>query len=153
MMNGEFFDNGVLLVFVPFGWKLFCGSDSGGKVTSKKLHIYKGAQTEMDIFTKAGITICFYGKNEIYISTRSFYDNVCEIESFELRGNLWKGYTCTSLGYPYTMLESTHDGATFQVMILMKNGECEISLDDADVIKILESLATSCFEEGVLWDF
>ena len=53
---------------------------------------------------------------------------------------MWYGYTCTSMGYPYTMLEAKDDGCVFQVMILMKNGEQEISLDDADVKIILESL-------------
>ena len=38
------------------------------------------------------------------------------------------------------MLEAKQDGYVFQVMILMKNGEHEISLDDADVKIILESL-------------
>lgn len=140
-MNGEIFDNGILRVFVPLGWRLFYGSSFEGKENPKKLHIYKDAKTELDIFTKAGITVCFFDKNEIYLSTRSFYDNVCDIEPFELGGRLWNGYTCTSLGYPYTMLETTHNGTTFQVMILMKNGECEISLNDADVKTILESLA------------
>lgn len=97
----------------------------------------------MDVFSKVGITICFYDKNEILLPTRLFYDNVQDIEPFELGGYLWKGFTCTSLNYPYTMIETTHNGATFQVMILMKNGEYEILPDDADVKMILESLMQS----------
>ena len=34
------------------------------------------------------------------------------------------------------------DGCVFQVMILMKNGEYEISFNDADVRSIIESIST-----------
>jgi len=142
-VNGQLFDNGILRVFVPSGWKLFYGIDSDGNASPKKLHIYKDAETEFDIFSKAGITICFYGKNEIYLSTRSFYSDVRDIEPFERSDKLWNGFTCTSFDYPYTMLDAKHNGATFQVMILMKNGEHEISLEDEDVRSILESIASS----------
>lgn len=142
-MKDNLFDNGVLRVIVPSGWKLFNGIDSDGNISPKKLHIYKNAQSESDIFLKAGITICFFGKNDVYLSTKAFYDNVCDIEPFECGELLWSGYTCTSFGYPYTMLESTHNGTTFQVMILNQNGEHKISLDDADVYSIIESISTS----------
>jgi hypothetical protein len=140
-MNREIFDNGILRVIVPSGWKLFYGIDADGNESPKKLHIYKDAQTGLDVFTKAGITICFYGKGEIYISPRAFYDNVQDLESFALGGYIWHGYTCTSLGYPYTMLETMCDGVTFQIMILMENGEHKISLNDADVQLIIESIS------------
>ena len=65
-----------------------------------------------------------------------------DLEEFTLGAYMWNGYTCTSLGYPYTMLEATHDGCVFHVMILMKNGEYEISLNDADVRSIIESIST-----------
>ncbi len=144
-MNGQLFDNGILRVFLPSGWKLFYGIDSDGKASPKKLHIYKDAQTELDIFTKAGITICFYGENEIFLSPRFFYDDACDIEPFESGGKLWNGFTCSSFGYPYTMLDSKDNGVTFQVMILTKNGEHEISLNDEDVRAVIESIA-SCKE-------
>ena len=140
-MIGEQFDNGILRVFVPSGWKLFYGIDSDGNASPKKLHIYKDAQTEFDIFSKAGITVCFYGKDEIFLSTSIFYDNVRDLEPFECGGHLWNGYTCTSFDYPYTMLNATRDGVTFQVMILNENGTHKIALEDEDVRAILESIS------------
>lgn len=142
-MSGQLFDNGILRAFVPSGWKLFYGIDSDGNASPKKLHIYKDAQAESDIFSKAGITVCFYGNNEIFLSTRAFYDNVRDIEPFELGGHLWNGFTCTSFDYPYTILESTQGGVTFQVMILNENGEHKISINDDDVKMILENIAQS----------
>lgn len=137
------FDSGKFRVTVPDGWMAFCGTDSGGKVTPKKVHIYKGILLETDIFSHAGITVCFFGKEDYYLSPKSFYDNISDIDPFPLGAYTWNGYTCTSLGYPYTMLEAKEDGCVFQIMILMKNGEHQISLDDRDVRLILESLAVT----------
>ena len=105
----EWFENGILRVLVPSGWKLFYGIDSEGNASPRNLHIFKGAQTELDVFSKAGITVFYHGKDEIYISTRDFYENVRDLEPFECGGHLWNGYTCTGFGYPYTMLEAKDD--------------------------------------------
>ena len=139
-MKTDLFDSGCFRIFVPDGWMAFCGIDSECRTTPKKVHIFKDAKLETDIFTHAGITICFFGKQDIYISPKFFYDNVVDIEPFTLGAYTWNGYTCTSLGYPYTMLETEHDGCVFQVMILEKNGDHEISLHNTDVQNILKSL-------------
>ena len=121
----------------------FCGTDSDGKVTPKKVHIYKGISKETDIFTHVGITVCFFGKEDYYLSPRHFYDNVVDIESISIGSYIWNGYTCTSLGYPYIMLDTKLDGYILQIMILMKNGEHEIRLEDADVRLIVGSIMLS----------
>lgn len=139
-MKIDLFDSGYFRIIVPVGWMAFFGIDSECRTTQKKVHICKDAKLETDIFTHASITICFFDRHDYYLSPKFFYDNVTDMEAFTLGAYTWDGYTCTSLGYPYTMLEAKHDGCVFQVMILMKNGEHEISLDDADVKTILESL-------------
>ena len=108
-MKSQIYKNGVISVCVPSGWKLFTGIDSGGKETSEKVHIYKNIELNTDVFRKAGITICYYGEDKIYLQTRDFYDDVKDIEPFEMGRYI-------------------------------KNGEYEISLNDADVKNILESL-------------
>ena len=139
-MSGQQFDSGVLRVLVPTGWKLFFGIDSSGNATPKKLHIYKNAETEADILYKPGITICYFGKNEIYLSPKNFYDNVRDMEPFSLGSRMWNGYTCTSLGYPYTMLTTVSNGAVFQIMILTENQGQTNSLNDEDDRAVLESI-------------
>lgn len=134
------FECGFFRVRVPAGWLAFYGIDSEGHKSEKKVHIFKDAEAETDIFTHAGITICFFGKEDLYVSPKFFYDNVVDLEPFPLGGYTWQGYTCTSFGYPYTMLETHWDDCVFQVMILTKNGEYEISPEDDDVKAILESL-------------
>lgn len=139
-MKIDLFDSGYFRIIVPVGWMAFFGIDSECRTTQKKVHICKDAKLETDIFTHASITICFFDRQDYYLSPKFIYDNVSDMEAFTLGAYTWNGYTCTSLGYPYTMLEAKHDGCVFQVMILMKNGEHEISLNDADVKIILESL-------------
>ncbi|MBP3411776.1 MAG: hypothetical protein J6K89_00790 [Oscillospiraceae bacterium] len=136
----EVFDSGYFRINVPVGWMAFLGIDSECRTTQKKVHIFKDAKLETDIFTHAGITICFFDRQDYYLSPKFIYDDVVDMEAFTLGAYTWNGYTCTSFGYPYTMLEAKHDGCVFQVMILMKNGEHEISLDDPDVRMILGSL-------------
>ena len=134
------FDSGRFRVTVPDGWMAFCGTDSGGKITPKKVHIYKGVSLQTDIFTHVGITVCFFGKDDYFLSPKHFYENVVDMEPITIGRYTWNGYTCTSLGYPYIMLDTEKDGYIFQVMILMKNGEHGISLDDTDVRLIIGSL-------------
>lgn len=139
-MKLDLFDGGHFVIVVPPAWKAFSGIDSEGRTTSKKVHIFKDIQIETDIFTHVGLTICFFGKDDYYISPKGFYDNVVDIEPFTLGTYTWTGYTCDSFGAPYTMLETEKNGCVFQVMLLTKNGEHEISLNDPEVVDILKSL-------------
>ena len=140
-MIGDMFDNGSVSVFVPDGWCAFQGMDSDRNVNLRRVYVYKNAEHELDMFSRAGITLCFYGKREIYLTSRNFYSDVCDITPFTLGEYEWTGYTCTSLGYPYTVLEAEKDGRHIQVMILEKNGEYSISPDDEDVHSIIESIS------------
>jgi len=137
------FESGNFRVKVPEGWKAFLGTDSSGKQTPNKVHIYKGITFETDIFTNVGITVCFFENEKSYFSPKSFYNNIEDREAFTLGDYTWSCYTCTSLDYPYTMLDGKKNGHIFQVMILMKNGEDEITLDDTDVQLIIGSIAAA----------
>lgn len=73
------FDSGRFRVTLPDGWMAFCGTDSSGKITPKKVHIYKGITLKTDIITHAGITVCFFGKKDYYLSPKHFYDNIADM--------------------------------------------------------------------------
>ena len=113
------------------------------------MHIYKNIELNTDVFRKAGITICYYGEDKIYLQARDFYDDVKDIEPFEMGRYMWSGYTCTSMGYPYIMLEAYEDKAVFQVMLLLENNGERISLDDPDVCMIIESIKSEKRDENV----
>lgn len=139
-MEGTYFDTGRVRVFVPSGWKAFLGIDSEGRPDAKKLHIFKDATIETDIFIKAGITVCYFSKGEYFYSPKGFYDEVCDIEPKMIGERTFEGYTCKSIGYPYTMLDCFEDGCVIHVMILEKNGDHSISLSDKDVIDVISSI-------------
>ena len=133
-------NNGVWEVLVPDGWQHFAGTDSDGQETPYKLFVYKNAVSPMDIFEKCGITLCFVPADKFYISPKPFYDNVEDMSPFTFGKYQWTGFTCTSLGYPYIMLESKTEAGVLQAMLLLKNGENQINFDDADVKAVLESI-------------
>ncbi|MBR6676446.1 MAG: hypothetical protein IKL24_03840 [Clostridia bacterium] len=140
------FDNGIISLVVPEGWNAFGATDSEGNETASKVFVYKNAREPFEIFSKAGITVCFFGRDKYYFSPKAFYDDVCDIEPFTLGDHLWEGYTCKSLGYPYVMLEGRKNGCVFQIMVLLENGEERISMEDADVRRIIGSISAT--EEG-----
>ncbi len=139
-MKPVVFSNEFLQVVVPDDWKLFPGIDAEGKTTQKKLHIYKHAESELDIFHKAGITICYYEGGGQYLLIKDLYDDVKDISPFELGNYCWSGYTCKSFGYPYIMLESSEKTDRVLLMILTENGENKISFSDSDVQEIIKSI-------------
>ena len=139
-MKAEVFNNEFLQVIVPDNWKVFLGIDAEGKTTQKKLHIYKNAESELDIFHKAGITICYYEDAGQYLLIKDLYDDVKDILPFELGNYCWSGYTCRSFGYPYIMLESSEKKDRILLMILTENGENKISFSDSDVQEIIKSI-------------
>ncbi len=139
-MKAEVFSNEFLQVIVPDNWKAFLGIDAEGKTTQKKLHIYKNAESELDIFHKAGITICYYEDAGQYLLIKDLYDDINDIPSFELGNYCWSGYTCRSFGYPYIMLESSEKTDRILLMILTENGENKISFSDSDVQEIIKSI-------------
>ena len=139
-MKAEIFSNEFLQVIVPDNWKLFLGIDAEGNATRKKLHIFKNANSELDIFHKAGITIHYYEDAEQYFLIKDFYDEVRDIAPFELGNYCWNGFSCRSLGYPYIMLETMENTVKLLVMILTENGENKISFSDSDVQQIMQSI-------------
>ncbi len=128
------YNDGVLRCLIPDRWQAFAGSSAG------KVHIYKDIDSPEQVYLRAGITICVHPNKGWYCSTRGFYDNVADIAPLEIGGWVWQGYTCTSLGYPYTMLEAEDGPAMLQVMVLERNGEYTISMKDGDVLTILDSI-------------
>ena len=146
-MKTEVFRNEFLQVIVPDNWKAFLGIDAEGKTTQKKLHIYKNAESELDIFHKAGITICYYEDAGQYLLIKDLYDDINDIPSFELGNYCWSGYTCRSFGYPYIMLETNEKTDRVLLMILTENGENKISFSDSDVQEIIKSIVAGRREE------
>lgn len=118
-MESQIYKNGVISVCVPSGWKLFGGIDSGGKETPAKVHIYKNIELKTDVFRKVGITICYYGEDVMYLPARDFYDNVKDIESFEMGRYVWYGYMKTFMQVSGTGIGIGDHVQDFQFLVLI----------------------------------
>ena len=140
-------DTGIIKVLVPDGWKAFDVKDMWAEeenaLDPKQLQIYKGAETETDMFGKCGMNINYYPPGTTFVSAKSFYDDVKDIDSFEKAGYSWSGYTCSSAGYEYTILEGNKGEEDLQVSIITKAGDNTMSIDDEDVQSILDSIETT----------
>lgn len=66
-VKGETFDGGNIEVFVPEGWKAFHGADVFGDYEEgydpNTVSIGKGAESELDLFTKPMVHITYSGKD------------------------------------------------------------------------------------------
>ena len=91
----------------------------------------------------AALTSCGDQQSGMLAVAKSFYDDVKDIDSFEKAGYSWSGYTCSSAGYEYTILEGNKGEEDLQVSIITKAGDNTMSIDDEDVQSILDSIGTT----------
>ena len=148
-IKGDVFDAGNVSALVPKGWKAFPVTDAWaeeeGAMDPNQVSICKDGDSEWDLFSKPYISVIYYGADEeLYPPDSSWYDNPVDIEDIKLSNLTWEGYTADSFGVPMAILWAD-DGAgnEYQANIVLKTDEGEISLDDADVLAILESVKPS----------
>ena len=131
-VKGETFDGGNIEVFVPEGWKAFHGADVFGDYEEgydpNTVSIGKGAESELDLFNKPMVHITYSGKDRK------------DIEDIKTSDHTWRGYTATSVGYPIAVLFTEDGDEQIQVAVTLENGDEKISLEDADVLAILEGI-------------
>ena len=108
------------------------------------MQICKDADDEWDLLSKPYIMITYYDPETSFLSAKDWYDDAEDIESFTLGNYTWEGYTCTSLDYPYTILETIDGDIAIQVDILEKSSDkLEIALEDVDVQAIIASITVT----------
>lgn len=147
------FDAGEVTVDVPDGWLAFQNidihADDPGTLSKRSVTVCKGATSEMDMFTKPYVKIDYQGEN-IYLAPpmRDFYDKVVDLEPIELGGHNWEGFSCDSMGYPIVMLYVDEGDDQFLVTISCGLDDDAISLDDEEVIRIIESFTVKNLGES-----
>ena len=144
-VKGETFDGGNIEVFVPEGWKAFHGPDTFGDYEEgydpNVVSIGKGAESDFDLFNKPMVHITYSGKDRtLTMPPKELYQDSQDIKDIKTDNHIWKGYTATSIGYPIAVLFTEYGDEQIQVSLTLENGEEKISLEDADVIAILEGI-------------
>ena len=144
-VKGTTFDNTLFDVFVPDGWMAFHGVDIFDDYEEgydpHVVNIGKGVKDESEIFSKPMVNISYSGEDfPLMIPTKDIYDEGKDIKDIETGEYTWKGFTAESLGYPIAVLYTEFDDKEIVVNITLENGDSKISLEDADVLAILEGI-------------
>ena len=144
-VSGETYETEVMSVLVPKGWKAFPYYQAGSQeVIPGTVAIRKGATDLIDQFKTPGILIAITkGTNKITISKSSFADGE-DVEPFQMGKYTWTGIKGTfSLGStvtPMIMVQTISEGYNYRVDFILEGSGKKISMDDADVKAIIESI-------------
>lgn len=143
-VKGTVYDTGVFTVLVPDGWLAVPGpdifDDYEGDEDPYQLSIYKGAESEWDAFSTPGVTIIFHEPDEEISDQSWFYDNVETLAPITTGDYTWDAFTGESIGDPIAVL-TTHSPSVVQVNFTLEVNKKAITLEDAEVIAILQSIA------------
>ena len=150
--ESETFRTEDILVSVPNGWKAFNSYEidyDDGKtereIDEDTIYVYKNANTEMDMFSKPGMTITVSDYNA---DSRGFYDTVEDISPIKIGNRTWEGFNAstdlsggegTDIWY-YTILSCQELDDYINVLMVTENEGEKISVEDSDVLQILESI-------------
>ena len=148
-VTGETFDAGNVSAIVPAGWKAFpqkdVFADDKDATNPDTFYVAKGAENELDLFSKPYILIYHYAPTTTMIApSKNFYDDAVDLPDMTIGEHTWHGFTCNSLGYKYHMLwtgENNED--QFQVSVLYESTDGSVKLEDADVQAIIASVKAS----------
>jgi len=136
---------GEFSVVVPNGWmaipvvNMFGQNSNKPKTNSIKL--CKDAVSPFDIMTKPSMEIIFYGNTKGIMPPKSIYKDVVELDSFFTGDHVWGGFSASALmGKKLVLLWEDTGAFQYQVNMWTEGEDSSVSLQDADVIKILESI-------------
>ena len=148
VVSAETYDTGSFSVLVPAGWKAIPVTDiwaeEEGVLDPTALNICKGGETDWDLFSKPYVRIDYYGEDTTMGKPdKEWYDDGVDLEPFTTGSYEWTGFSATTLGIPIIVLW-TEDGVhQYQITVYTDQDEGKISITDADVQAILESIALS----------
>ena len=154
------FEVGFFNVSVPSGWNAVTADDSfddyeDTDTDPTTIYVIKGGKTQNDILSKPYVWINYYGPGgpQMWGSPKShaesLYDDVKDIDDIKGENLTWHGVTADNSGYPTAILWTDKDdnGVQYQANIILENGDNKISLEDEDVLTILDSLEATNTEE------
>ena len=147
----ETFDVGSFTVAIPSGWTAFPQSDIFGEedadgnkpIDPDTILIGKGTSDEWDALSGPNVRIYYYSPETTIMDSKSFYDNVQDIEGIKVAGVDCTGFSGESIGYTYQFVSYKTDKAQFEISVLsaVDGKETGVTWDNADVMAIMESLA------------
>ena len=152
-VSGETFDAGRISVLVPSGWNAIpqhdVFSDDPNTMLTDVINVCKGGSAPEDLFSKPYIRFDFGGKDKtLYMADKDFYEDVVDLEPLTTGDHTWNGYSCNNYGTPLTVLFCEEGEIQYQASVFTETSGGKISLEDADVLAILASIAPTSEEDA-----
>ena len=134
------------IVTLPEGWMAIPVMEPfGDNPNTPKgdcVKLCKGAESQLDMFTKPLIEITFYGKKQGVMPPKFVYGNVVDLVPLATGDHTWTGFTARALMNKELILLWEDTGEyQYQVVLWPKGEEEAIGLQDNDVVMILESIS------------
>ena len=137
-------DTGVFSISAPDGWTAVNVPDTlkeyDGKVNPNGCYVIKGGTSAADMINCPYIWVVYYENGSRYSSSKGFYDNVKDLDPFELGGRTWKGFTFSSMDVPGASITAEDGGHLWVVNLSPERKDLSFSLEDEDVKAILSSI-------------
>lgn len=136
--TGEIYETEEFSVSVPEGWVT---PSMEGEVHPYKVDIFKGDAEDPLSLLKAPVLNLEYGDsdNPLTKMDKKFYEDSEDIDPIEIGGKSFSGFTAKSSGVPMTCLYAEDGDMQYQIYVWTEKEGGNISLEDADVIEIIES--------------
>ena len=149
-IKGEYFDAGNVKALAPKGWKAFPANDifaeDENATDPDVITICKGAKDSFDMLIKPLVRIDYYGPDtELWgglEGLKEWYTDVQDLEPIVCDNYTWNGFTTTDYGL-MAILVAVDGDTEIQASVYLETDGGNISLEDADVLAILNSIKPS----------
>ncbi|HHT25505.1 MAG TPA: hypothetical protein GXZ76_08365 [Clostridiaceae bacterium] len=138
---GLIYETEEFSVSVPEGWLAHPMVSADGEESTNKVNLFKGDAEDPFSLIKAPVINLEYGDPDISLTKtdKKFYDGAVDIDPIEIGGKSFSGFTAKSSDLPLTCLYAEDGDKQYQVYVWTEKPGGSISLEDADVIQIIES--------------
>ncbi|HHU53206.1 MAG TPA: hypothetical protein GXZ43_03905 [Clostridiaceae bacterium] len=139
--TGDVYENEEFSVSVPEGWVASPMQSSDGEQPTDKVSLFKGSMDDPLALLKAPVINLEYGDSDIPLTKmdKKFYEDAEDIDPIEIGGKSFSGFTAKSSDLPLTCLYAEDGDKQYQIYVWTEKPGGSISLEDADVIQIIES--------------
>lgn len=138
------YDTGVYSLSAPAGWGIAPFPDSldsfEGDSNPYGAYAVKGGTTNSDIIAHPYVWVTYYPDAKSYRVSKSFYDDVKDIEPFTQGGRQWEGFTFTSMGTPGAFISAKEGDGLWIVMISPERDKESFETFGDEVKTVLDSL-------------
>ena len=138
------FDTGIYTLSAPGGWGIAPFPDSldsfEGDSNPYGCYAIKGGSTNSDVIAHPYVWVTYYPDANSYMVSKSFYDDVKDIEPFTEGGRQWEGFTFKSMDVPGALITAKEGDGLWTVMISPERDKESFEVFGDEVRSVIASL-------------